>query len=155
MKFQEDSYCGLFCGACPVLIANKEDTVQETAKEWDMNPEDIQCHGCKSDTVSVYCRTCDIKECAENNQVEFCFQCAEYPCDRLVAFRNDESPHHSVVLKNLETIQEKGTQEWLEQQKFRWSCLECGTAFTWYDTVCKKCGNTLYNCKDEEKELRE
>lgn len=149
-----DSYCGLYCGACDVLLVNERGTVEEAAKKWDMNPEEILCHGCKSDVTAIYCKTCDMRECAEDKKVDFCFQCAEYPCDRLVAFKNDEYPHHSVVLKNLETIQEKGVLKWLDEQGTRWSCPECGTRFAWYDESCKKCGNSLYNCKKEEKAIK-
>ncbi len=153
MKLRYDTYCGLYCGACHVLIANRKGIVEETARKWEMDPEDIHCHGCKTDVTSVYCRTCDIKECAENRSTEFCFQCEEYPCPRLVEFRNDECPHHSVVLKNLDIIGKEGVSTWLDQQESRWSCPECQTQFGWYDEVCTECGKKVYSCKDEEKDL--
>lgn len=155
MRYRYDTYCGLYCGACAVLIANREGILEESAQEWEMDPEDLKCHGCKSRTMAIYCKTCDIRQCAEDNQVDFCFQCTEYPCTRLVEFRNDECPHHSVVFQNLETIQKKGVQKWLEEQESRWSCPECGKKFAWYDDTCKKCGTKLYNCKNEEKDIQE
>lgn len=153
MKYRYDTYCGLYCGACAVLIANREGTLKESSQKWDTDPEDLKCHGCKTETNAVYCKTCDIKQCAENKQIDFCFQCAEYPCTRLVEFRNDEFPHHSVIFRNLEIIQKKGAKKWLEEQKLRWSCPECGTKFAWYDETCKKCGTKLYNCREEDKDL--
>lgn len=153
MTFKCDTYCGLYCGACDVFIANKEGTVEERALEWDMAPEDLRCHGCKTETTAVYCKDCDIRQCAENNNSAFCFECGDYPCTRLTEFKNDEWPHHSVVVKNLETIKKKGVQEWLKEQESRWSCPECGTPFAWYDKICKTCSTTVLNCKDEEKEL--
>ena len=153
MKFRYDTYCGLYCGACAVLIANKKGTVDKRAQEWEMNPEDIACHGCKTDVISVYCKTCDIKECAENRTIEFCCECEEYPCARIVEFRNDECPHHSVVLVNLDTIKKEGVSKWLNNQETRWSCPECGAQSQWYDKVCSQCGSALYSCVDEEKDL--
>lgn len=155
MEFKYDSYCGLYCGACSVLAANKEGNVKEAAKKWDMNPGDIVCYGCKTETISVYCKDCDIKDCAEDRGVDFCFQCGNYPCNRLIEFNHDECPHHSVVMKNLETISKNGIEYWLNEQEKRWKCPECGTVFTWYDETCKNCGSTLYNCKDEEKDMGE
>ena len=155
MKFRYDTYCGLYCGACPVLIANKKGTLEDAAHEWEMNPDDITCHGCKTDIISVYCKTCDIKECTENKKIEFCIDCKEYPCDRLTAFRNDECPHHSVIFKNLGVIHKKGVDTWLDKQEKRWKCPHCGERYAWYDTVCKKCGNTLHNCEEEERDLKE
>jgi hypothetical protein len=154
MKFQYDTYCGLYCGACPVLVANEKGEVEKTAKEWKMKPEEIKCFGCKTKTNAIYCIDCDIKHCAEQKKVEFCFQCNEFPCSRITAFRNDEHPHHSIVLKNLRTIQQQGVQKWLDEQKKRWSCPACDERFCWYDKTCNKCGNKLNNCKDEEKDLK-
>ncbi len=153
MKFRYDSYCGLYCGACAVLIANREENLEEKAQEWNMDPADLRCAGCKSDETSIYCMDCDIRECAENKKVDFCFQCAEYPCERLIGFRNDKYAHHSIILKNLETIKEGGAQRWLDEQELRWTCPECGTKFSWYDEACKTCGSTLYNSVAEEKDI--
>jgi len=152
MEFRYDTYCGLYCGACEVLIANKNGEVEKLAKAWNMKPKELRCHGCKTETTASFCATCDVKKCAEN-KVEFCFQCNEYPCARLVEFKNDKYPHHSVVLKNLNSIRDKGINKWLEEQETRWSCPGCGTKFSWYDKVCKKCGEKLYSCEDEEKDL--
>lgn len=154
-KFRYDSYCGLYCGACPVLVANQKDEVEKTAKEWKMKPEEIKCSGCKTDTNSVFCIDCEIKHCAEKQKVEFCFVCDEFPCSRITEFRNDECAHHSVVLKNLRIIKENSLENWLAEQKQRWLCSNCGELFCWYDKTCKKCGNKLYNCKEEEKDLED
>lgn len=153
MEFRYDTYCGLYCGACEVLIANKNGEVEKLAKAWNMKTKELRCHGCKTETTASFCATCDVKKCAENKKVDFCFQCNEYPCARLVEFKNDKYPHHSVVLKNLDSIREKGINKWLEEQETRWSCPGCGMKFSWYDKVCKKCGEKLYSCEDEEKDL--
>lgn len=154
MKFQYDTYCGIYCGACDVLMANEKGEVEKMAKEWKMKPEDIKCFGCKTETNSIYCVDCGIKLCAEDKKVEFCFECKEFPCSRITAFRNDEHPHHSIVLKNLKIIRENGVEKWLVEQKKRWCCSNCGERFCWYDKTCKKCSNKLYNCQEEEKDLK-
>jgi hypothetical protein len=45
-----------------------------------------------------------------------------------------------------------GVSRWLEFQRERWSCSECGTRFWWYGRVCTTCGATLRNCEAEEAE---
>lgn len=154
MTYRYDSYCGLCCGACPVLKANEQGTLQETAQAWGEDPDDLVCHGCKTSVESVYCRTCDMKMCAESKKVDFCFQCPGYPCSALVAFQADECPHHSVIFENLRAIEEQGVESWLNQQKSRWECPECGTSFCWYDETCSQCGASLYNCQKEERDLK-
>ena len=96
---------------------------------------------------------CRIKLCARDRGVDHCYECAGYPCARLVAFRNDECAHHSVVLKNQEAKREQGVGRWLEAQQARWSCPTCGRASSWYDKACQGCGGALYNCEDEEADL--
>ncbi len=153
MKAIYDSYCGLYCGACPVLVANETGTVEKRAVEWKMKPEELRCFGCRSDTTAVFCTDCRIRLCAGEKRLGSCLECDEYPCTKLTAFRDDEHPHHSVVIRNLEKIRDKGLEAWLEEQGKRWSCTGCGTRFTWYDKQCGKCGVVLYGCKDEETDL--
>jgi hypothetical protein len=155
MKYRYDTYCGLYCGACPILRANERGTVEEIAKAEKMKPEDLECHGCKSDKVAVFCRDCAFKTCAPEKGLEFCGECEDYPCDDLGKFRNDEWPHHSVVLSNLGKIRRDGLDAWLKERAQRWSCKECGTEFSWYDERCEKCGSKLYNCRDESKDLED
>ncbi len=155
MAFRYDTYCGLYCGACDILLANKRNLLEETAKSWNMKPNDLMCHGCKTDTTSTYCKTCDIKKCADSRNIEFCFQCDEYPCSYLLEFKSDECPHHSVILKNLNFLRDYGLAKWLETQQKRWKCPECGREFSWYEETCTNCGGNLYGCKEEEKELDE
>ena len=153
MLFRYDTYCGLYCGACPALVANEAEQVPETARRWDIKPGEPLCNGCKSGVESVYCQDCQIRQCAQDKQIEFCVECDEYPCQQMIDFRNDSHPHHSAVLVNLSRIQKIGVRNWLTEQKSRWSCPECGTRFTWYDETCEQCRSKLYNCQSEDKEL--
>jgi hypothetical protein len=153
MSYRYDTYCGLYCGSCPLLQANQKGTVEEIAKREKMKPGDLECHGCKSDRVAVFCRDCTFKSCAAERGHEFCVECDDYPCEELVKFRSDEWPHHSVVISNLERIRRDGLETWLKEREKRWRCRECGEEFTWYDEICESCGARLYNCRDESKDL--
>lgn len=155
MKTRTDTYCGLYCGACEVYLANQDGTIEEKAKEWGMDPGDLQCHGCKSDVVSVYCRRCKIKSCAEAKHVGYCFECDAFPCSSLIEFSNDEHSHHSIALHNLGVMRKSGVEAWVAEQKTRWSCPQCGERFSWYDERCGQCGSALRNCRDDEREIRE
>jgi len=138
-----------------VLCANEEDRVAEQAAEWKTQAEEITCHGCKSDVLSGYCRSCEIKACAVEKGLEFCVDCAEYPCDRLIAFRDDEWPHHSVVTRNSEELGRIGLERWLEAQAQRWRCSACGQRTSWYDETCSACGVNVVSSRDEEKQTVE
>ena len=154
MGYRRDSVCGLFCGACDVFLANREDRVEAAAKAWGMPAEQLLCHGCNSSLHAIYCVDCEIKACASSKEIEHCADCAEAPCEKTVAFRNDRHAHHSVILANQRQWQVLGRDAWLEQQALRWQCPDCNTRFAWYDRTCKTCGANLVDCTAEEGQLR-
>jgi hypothetical protein len=92
------AYCGIDCGACPALIAtrNNDDALRaKTAAEWsksfghDFKPEEINCTGCPTDTEPhiVYCESmCEIRKCARGRKLENCAACADYGCATLTGF---------------------------------------------------------------------
>lgn len=86
------SYCGLMCSTCPAYIAtinNDDELRKKTADEWsksfspDIKAEDINCKGCKSDTVFGYCSICEIRSCSRNNSYSSCAECSSFGCDKL------------------------------------------------------------------------
>lgn len=155
-EFVYDTYCGLNCGACRTLIANEEKDEQwlaDAAEKRGRTLEEMHCHGCKTDVTAVYCRNCGMRICAREKGLEFCSECSDYPCEKIKRFRNDDAPHHSAIMKNLERIGEIGKEEWLVEQKARWSCDQCGTRFSWYSEQCTECGAELHNAIAEEKDI--
>jgi len=148
MSYRFDSFCGLYCGACLTLRANKEGKVEEAAKAWGMKPEDLVCNGCKSEVNASSCRECEIKACAKTKGVDFCIECPDYPCQYLKDLQADEWVHHRVILDNLERIKSAGLDNWLAEQKERWSCPNCGNPTGWYDAKCKKCGAEVVSCEE-------
>jgi len=156
MKNRHDSYCGLYCGACPIGIANELDDLEalkRMASEWEMNPSDLTCSGCKTDSTAVFCTNCRMRLCAREKKLEFCFECDVFPCNELTEFRNDNAHHHSAVFFNLTKIREAGPEAWLTAQAARWSCPECGERFGWYSETCSRCGIKLYNSVSEEEDM--
>lgn len=151
MSYRYDTYCGLYCGACEVLQANRDDNLAAVARKWRMKAADITCHGCKSAVLSVYCRDCGIKRCAQGRGVATCRACGRYPCRRIRAFDGDGCAHHAAVMRNLAAIDRIGIKRWLRQQDRRWRCRSCGRRFTWYTKKCRGCDAPVRNAVDEVK----
>lgn len=150
MEFRRDGYCGLYCGACPNLLATEHDTLDALADIRRSKPEDQICFGCKSGKTAPFCTTCRIKQCARDKGFEFCFECDSFPCDILTAFIEDNQyPYHLGVTKNLSAIHEDGVKAWLEYQESRWRCSACGAKFAWQDETCSTCGKPVSNYKAE------
>ena len=152
MNQRYDAVCGLYCGACRVVQSNERGCLEELAREWNREPDDLVCHGCKSSVRAVFCRDCRFIVCAESRGVEYCSECSDFPCEELLAFRDDDAPHHSAVVRNSEMMRELGVERWLETQSKRWSCPECGARSWWYLDVCGSCGSALRDARAEEAE---
>lgn len=154
-QLRYDSFCGLNCGACPVGMANelgRGDILDGFAANWNIEREKLECSGCKGDVIAGFCQGCEMRHCAREKGVEFCFQCDDYPCGTITEFRNDDAVHHSVVFSNLAKIREMGLDAWLESEKERWACPECKERFGWYSDRCS-CGCELRNAAREEGDL--
>ncbi len=145
--FNPDTYCGIYCGACSVVICGKTGRADGFAACLGGVPRgDLACGGCKSDTVYAGCSTCNIRRCARERSIAHCIDCAEYPCAsyrkwQLVA--KALVPHAGTATANLEVIRRDGVDAWLAAQERRWSCPGCGSPFSWYARTCHKCGRAL------------
>lgn len=40
----------------------------------------VNCQGCRKEKCKLF-KTCNVRPCSEKKQVDFCFQCADFPCD--------------------------------------------------------------------------
>ena len=141
MKYEFDGYCGVFCGACPVLLATRIVNI----------PEEQHCYGCKSKNPGGYCTTCGIKACAIRKGFEFCIECAEIDtCNLIQALIADQQyPYGQCVLMNMENIQAMGLPQWMEEESKRWRCENCGEPHSWYQQTCSKCGMVVKNYMED------
>lgn len=139
MEYILDGNCGVYCGACPVILATRAGNLEE----------DQQCYGCKSEKPTGFCETCKIKACAISKGFEFCIECGKLTtCDLLRNFVADtQYPYGQCVLKNLQLIQVTGLPTWLEMQDERWRCKNCNTSHSWYQETCRQCGHAVVSYK--------
>ena len=135
-----EAYCGLYCGACPVLLKREQDVIYRAVREhWSASTEDLDCLGCRSEVLSVSCRDCPKRDCAQARGLDSCATCPEMPCDKLT-FR---LPHAAEIVPNLTALRDHGPSVWLEQQEAKWRCPSCGRMGSWYERSCPDCGAML------------
>ncbi len=135
--------CGLFCPACGIFIGTREDPARLTvmARRLRRSPEEMQCNGCRTTKRCFYCETkCMMAKCAAAKGVDFCGECAEYPCKDLRAFQA-EMPHRIELWKSQARIKEVGYEKWYGEMIEHYSCPHCHTLNSAYDLKCRKCGN--------------
>ena len=91
------AYCGMDCTKCDGYLATQEDNDlkrQEVAKNWsakyntEIKPEQINCHGCKSDGLKFFFTEsiCEIRKCNIEMETENCAKCDKYICEKLGEF---------------------------------------------------------------------
>lgn len=77
------AYCCLECDKCDAYLAtqNNDDALRaKVAKEWKMEPEKINCNGCKKDNALF---NCEAKKCAIAKHLPTCAHCPDFPsCDK-------------------------------------------------------------------------
>lgn len=86
------AYCGALCNQCWAYKATMMDDMElreRTAAQWSkaygtqINPEDINCKGCRSDLLFSRCNFCEIRACARTKGVEDCGKCKEFVCAKV------------------------------------------------------------------------
>jgi len=73
----------------------------------------------------------------EEKKVTWCFECEDFPCEKLVGF---QASWQIPILDNLREIKELGVDEWLKKAEKRWRYSKCGNLLHWFSYgICLKC----------------
>lgn len=133
MKKQPDSrtaaICGLFCGTCPSY------------------PK--ECEGCLSERTASDCTFCHngFRDCAKAHGVVRCYECEEFPCQRLETFKGKHYcngiGHHERVIQDLQYMKENTVEQWVQMQTQVHTCKNCGELIYWHDMQCHSCKHDL------------
>ncbi len=140
--------CGLYCGVCGVYYATRDKNqkfLDKLANMYKSNMEEagelsassIECMGCLSDKVSIFCQVCKIKKCTKEKGYAGCHQCDEFPCKFI-----DEFPMpvgKKVILRAIPYWKKWGTEKWVSDEEARYHCPECDHELFRGAKRCNKC----------------
>ena len=87
--------CGIFCKRCPGV-------------------ESFGCKGCRKQEGQILkFPMCKTYKCVTSKGYDFCYECADFPCEMLQPIVNFEifTPHNSKVYNSI-MIQKLGLEEW-------------------------------------------
>ena len=140
--------CGLYCGVCKIYQATQENDrayLKRLARLYERRlPElapivldDLLCDGCRSGRKSLFCRVCQVRDCACQKSYHGCHQCAEFPCELIEEFPVPEGK--KVILQAIPYRREHGTSAWILWERQRYRCPECGTDLYRGCTQCPGC----------------
>ena len=140
--------CGLYCGTCPSYLAHrKNDTelLKKMARERGHSIEALRCDGCLSDKVAPHCVDCrhGFRKCAHEKEVTWCFECTDFPCQRLRDFTDvhvvDGISHHKHIIEENAYLREHGIEPWIKKQEAAAKCPGCGGPLYWHVRECESC----------------
>ncbi|MFT3952353.1 MAG: DUF3795 domain-containing protein [Oscillospiraceae bacterium] len=113
--------CGIDCFNCEMYADNLTEAFQERlSKSTGIPAAEITCGGC---TGGEYClllkargMRCKTLDCAREKGVEFCCDCAEFPCVHLMPLADSAGRvPHNIKLFNLCMIKKLGAARFAEQ----------------------------------------
>jgi hypothetical protein len=86
---------------------------------------------------------CKIKNCEafKKEDINFCFECKDFPCDNLKHLDNRyRTKYNMSMIENLENIKNFGIKKFLENEGVRWDCPKCYGTICVHNGYCYSCG---------------
>lgn len=100
------------------------------------------CNGClKGDEGKPeHCRKCKIKDCVKQKGVFYCYECSEYPCKLIKNLEKSYNTRYGAsLIENSQFVKANGLTAFMEQQKERYTCPNCGGVISIHDSECSEC----------------
>lgn len=114
-RYKDIAPCGIDCFNCEVYAPNITEAVAtQLSTRLGITPEKVPCSGCRgSDGCRLHMGECATLECVKARNVDYCFQCEDFPCEFLspAADGADRFPHN-LKLYNLCRMKLKGIEAW-------------------------------------------
>jgi len=114
--------CGLDCFNCPLHHAHQDEALRKfLAEKMHIPLEDASCKGCRAEGGKIAAvkmtEPCRVFRCITPKGFHFCFECADFPCERLHPHADlaSQRPHNTKVY-NLCLIKKMGLQHWAEEK---------------------------------------
>ena len=112
------SPCGIYCAECSVFKVKDNPALKEVLLASGLKEEQMPCPGCRA--VEGCCphlpERCENYACAERHEVDMCFQCEVFPCNKLhpAVDRANFLPHNMKMYSQC-FIKKYGVKEWIRQ----------------------------------------
>lgn len=130
MKKELIAPCGMNCAICVSHFGYTMAGKERKKKCPGCKPRDKGCAFLKK-----YC------EKLANKKIEFCFEYDDVPCEHLEKLDKSYRKRYDMsMIENLNTIKEEGMEHFLNEQKEKYRCPECGGTVCVHTNICYNCG---------------
>lgn len=123
--------CGMNCGVCSGYLALRHDVKSKGIRMPycdSCRPRDKKCAFLK--------KRCEL---LLNNKVRFCYECKDFPCERLLHLDKRYTTYFRMsMIQNLKSIRKKGISEFLKKEEEKWKC-HCGGVICCHNGICFNC----------------
>ena len=121
--------CGMNCGLC-----------------WGYQRKKNKCAGCNSDSPDKpqYCLHCPIKNCEmhSGSKIKLCYACRDYPCQKIKHIdKRYRTKYGMSMIENLNSIKENRIRKFIQAEKQKWKCPNCGNIICVHKKNCVVCGD--------------
>lgn len=132
--------CGMNCTLCSGYQALQHDVKNKGIRM-------LYCSGCRPRN-----KQCAFlkKRCKRllKNEVEFCFECKDFPCENLKKIDARYQQHFRMsMIENLKYLKKNGKSKFLKSQKKTWRCPKCGGVICCHNGICFSCNINLLKKK--------
>ena len=119
--------CGMNCALCMRYLREKN-----------------RCRGCRTggDGKAISVLSCAIRTCEtlSSSVSGYCVECPRLPCPRLRRLdARYRAKHRMSMLENLRRIGDAGVEAFVEEERGRWACPECGGIQCVHTQACIYC----------------
>ena len=118
--------CGMNCRLCVAYQREKN-----------------RCPGCRETSINNPKTRfwCKIKRCRKLARGKrWCYQCGEFPCEALRHLdKRYRTKYHMSMTENLQNIKRLGVKKFVENEKARWACAQCGGMVCVHKGCCIAC----------------
>lgn len=117
-NFRMTAPCGISCANCECHTAKDSPPLLNYLISTGIPSENLPCDGCRSieGACPVIGEICATYLCVKEKGVNFCYECVDFPCDKLnpAANRAEVLPHNLKTF-NLCTIKNRGLDKFAEE----------------------------------------
>lgn len=100
------------------------------------------CAGCRKSDLGKpeHCKKCKIKDCVAGKRLLYCYECTDYPCKQIKSLEKSyNTRYHASLMENSQMVKEQGLEKFMQQQKAKYLCPECGGIISIHDSECSEC----------------
>jgi hypothetical protein len=124
--------CGMNCGICRAYLAYTHGIPTKRGKV-------THCAGCLPRAKNCYIKRGCNK--LSKHQIQSCHQCDTVPCKNLAHLDKRYRERYDMsMVENLQTINAKGIEGFLDEQVQKYTCPSCGGVVSVHDGKCYSCG---------------